>query len=94
MSDDEVMLHVADQFIYMHDCTRLAVHLGVARGANFVTDLVQGNPRMLPTEVAFKVLKQSLLECGKTAFLQRLRSALSAEANWKDILEKFNELVG
>lgn len=87
-------MDVADVIIKMYNCEKLAVHLEIPLCSKFVEVLLQKNPSLLPNEVALAVMKKSLSECGRTVFCQQLRSALSAVAGWKGLLEKFNEVVG
>lgn len=91
VSDEKIMMLIADHFIKIFDCEKLAVHLGIPRGSDFVEALLEVNPRMPVSKVAFVVMKRSLSDSGTTVFRKRLRSALSAVADWKGILDKFNE---
>lgn len=92
-SNEKIMMLIADCFIKMFDCQRLAVLLDIPRGTDFIEKLLQRNHRLEVNEVAFAVMKKSLSESGTTVFRERLRSALSAVADWKGILDEFNKAV-
>lgn len=74
--DERQLDLVAQHFSEMYDCTRLAIHLGLFEGSDFVQSLRQREPRISPKHVAFRVMKKCMTEQGSAVFKQRLKSAL------------------
>ena len=78
-----VLMKVAEHFVKLYDCKKLAVHLGIARCSDFVDSLVEANPHIEPNEVAFRVMKACLAQYGIEVFCDQLTNFLETIPGWK-----------